>query len=177
MQGLSRNSEQVFRSAQVLESSPRRWVDSLLSIIGALEWAGWHARPLRPVASAGAAEATRLAGLGEQMAGEDRADRVDRLQRLTPCVGAGEAAQLAVDRIQLHRERGDDRGERPKICVRGLAVSCKSVFEVGVEGGEAFVPAGHRSFSALIAGRTTPRRAGPSLVRLSVARSPWKSRR
>src|SRR5215204_5259804 len=27
-------------------------------------------------------------------------------------------------------------GERPKLCVRGLAVSCESFLEVGVEGGE-----------------------------------------
>jgi hypothetical protein len=50
----------------------------------------------------GAAEAARLVDLGEQMAGEDRADPLDRLQRPSSCVGAGEAAQLAVDRIQLH---------------------------------------------------------------------------
>src|SRR5215210_5685385 len=36
--------------------------------------------------------------------------------------------------------------ERPKLCVRGLAVSCESFLEVGVEGGEAFVPAGHWAF-------------------------------
>ena len=37
-------------------------------------------------------------------------------------------------------------GERPKVCVCGLAVLCESVLEVGVEGGEAFVPAGHGAF-------------------------------
>jgi hypothetical protein len=60
----------------------------------------------------GAAEAARLADLGEQMAGEDRADPIDRLQRLTACVAAGETAQLAVDPVKLHLERGDDREQR-----------------------------------------------------------------
>src|SRR6266540_7190528 len=49
----------------------------------------------------GAAEAARLADLGEQVAGEDRTDPVDRLQRPAALVGAGEATQLALDGVQV----------------------------------------------------------------------------
>src|SRR6266511_3654573 len=49
----------------------------------------------------GAAEAAGLADLGEQVAGQDRADPVDRLQRPAALVGAGEATQLRVDGVQL----------------------------------------------------------------------------
>jgi len=37
-------------------------------------------------------EAARVADLGEQVAGEDRADAEDRLQRLAATVGASEGA-------------------------------------------------------------------------------------
>src|SRR6266511_876263 len=60
----------------------------------------------------GAAEAGRLADLGEQVTGEDRPDPVDRLQRLAALVGAGVAPQLCVDRLQLRLERADDREQR-----------------------------------------------------------------
>jgi hypothetical protein len=49
----------------------------------------------------GAAEAARLADLGEQVSGQNRPDPIDRLQRLAALIVAGEAAQLAVDRLQL----------------------------------------------------------------------------
>jgi hypothetical protein len=45
----------------------------------------------------GATESARLTDLGEQVAGEDRADTVDRLQRLAAPIIAGEAAQLPVN--------------------------------------------------------------------------------
>jgi hypothetical protein len=46
------------------------------------------------------------------MAGKDRTDPVDRLQRLTTCIGASEAAELAVDCLQLHLERRDHGEQR-----------------------------------------------------------------
>lgn len=60
----------------------------------------------------GAAEAAGLPDLGQQVAGEDRPDPVNRLQRLAALVGAGEAAQLDVDRVELRLERRDDREQR-----------------------------------------------------------------
>ncbi len=54
----------------------------------------------------GAAEATGLADLGQQVAGEDRADPVDRMQRLAALVLAGETAQLGVDRVGAARLTG-----------------------------------------------------------------------
>jgi hypothetical protein len=42
-------------------------------------------------------EACTLAELGEQVAGEDRADPVDRLQRQTALVGTGEATQFGLE--------------------------------------------------------------------------------
>jgi hypothetical protein len=62
----------------------------------------------------GTAEATRLADLGQQVAGEDGSDPVDRLQRLAALVSAGEATELGVHRLQLcferrhHRDQGVD---------------------------------------------------------------------
>ena len=50
------------------------------------------------------------------------------------------------ERVGPDRAGGGGLGERPKVCVCGLAVLCESVLEVGVEGGEAFVPAGHGAF-------------------------------
>ncbi len=60
----------------------------------------------------GVAEAARLADLGQQVAGQDRPDPVDRLQRLAALVGAGEATQLRVDRVQLRLQRCHHRQER-----------------------------------------------------------------
>src|SRR5712692_121869 len=60
----------------------------------------------------GAAEAARLADLGEQVAGEDRPDPVDRLQRLAALIVAGEATQLGVDRLELRLQRRHHRQER-----------------------------------------------------------------
>ena len=40
-----------------------------------------------------------------------------------------------------------ERGVSETLCMR-LVVSCESVLEVGVEGGEAFVPPGHGAFPA-----------------------------
>src|SRR5262249_9689676 len=73
----------------------------------------------------GAAEALGFAELGEDVAGEDRADAVDRLERLAAAVGACEAAQLALELALLVLEQVDqaqqrldlrprDRGERER---------------------------------------------------------------
>src|SRR4051794_17458128 len=46
-------------------------------------------------------------------------------------------------RVICRRKKG--RGASETLCTR-LALCGQSVLEVGVEGGEAFVPAGHRAF-------------------------------
>jgi hypothetical protein len=52
-----------------------------------------------------AVEAAGVADLGEQVTGEDRADAEDRLQRLAAPVGASEAAQFALEQLELFVER------------------------------------------------------------------------
>ena len=71
--------------------------------------AGTHQLP-RPL------EAARIADLGEQMAGEDRADTEDRLQRPAVLIGAGEATQFALDQFDLLlqcRDHGEDHVDLP----------------------------------------------------------------
>src|SRR2546425_195484 len=84
--------------------SGRRRVAAALAV-GGLDHDGVEAGGADELA--GAAEASRVADLGQQVAGEDRADTPDRLQRLQTGVGAGEAAQLAVELADLLFERGD----------------------------------------------------------------------
>ncbi len=103
---------------------------------------------------------------------DDQAAQVaDRLLELASGVSlvaddrlaAGERSRQQCERDFALRAIGGDRGgrpwgavggaeqvqaqrERPKLRVCGLVLSCESVLEVGVEAGEAFVPAGHRAF-------------------------------
>jgi hypothetical protein len=56
---------------------------------------------------AGAVEATGLSQLGEEVTGENRADAVDRLEGVAAGVGAGEAAKLGFQRLELLLEDGD----------------------------------------------------------------------
>src|SRR4051794_31123673 len=97
----------------------------------------------------------------------ERLARLLRLGEITPVRVPGPAEEAARDLVRAREDaRGDlmrarhrlsklllrhgavydATGERPKVCVRGLAVLGESVLEVGVEGGEAFVPAGHGAF-------------------------------
>jgi len=56
----------------------------------------------------------------KQVAGEDRPDSVDRLQRPATLVAAGEATQLAVDRVQLLLQRRHHRQKRVDLQARVL---------------------------------------------------------
>jgi hypothetical protein len=60
---------------------------------------------------AGSLEAAGIADFGEQVADEDRADTEDGLQRLAARVGAGEAAQLALEQLELLLECRDHGGD------------------------------------------------------------------
>ena len=54
-------------------------------------------------------------------------------------------AYLLKEQLRLVFQAPLEEGASGILCMRVLGVSCESVLEVGVEGGEAFVPAGHRS--------------------------------
>jgi len=66
-------------------------------------------RPLAQDELARPVEAVDVADLGEQVKGQDRADPEDRLECLAAAIAAGEAAQLALEQLQLLLESTHDR--------------------------------------------------------------------
>ena len=71
---------------------------------------------------------------------------VDRKERVVYIRRSFTRGELKFPKTEASMRAVPLQGERPKVCVCGLAVSCESVLEVGVEGGEAFVPARHGAF-------------------------------
>src|SRR5439155_18046396 len=95
---------------------------------------------------AGTTEAARIADLGEQVTGEDRADTPDRLQRAQTAVVAGELAQLAVE-----------LGDPPARARRSGAAAARSALWLAVRARGSPPTGGPWRSAAWIASRASPR--------------------